>query len=117
MRTVSLNPLQSKVSITLATYVKIISLLLFASYAVLHFGATAWFVTGLFAVLLLALYERVSKMMTTEKNAHLVHGSIINADGGTFRHAPQTRQKNSSRPVVYDGGMVKQKVTQTNKEG
>lgn len=112
MRTASLHPFQANVFAILLTALKIIVPLLLLFYGILHFSTVHWVMIGLVAAGILAISFRITRMNTTVPHIDAtVKPNVIHSDGGTFRQVEQPKPQKNARPVVYDGGIVKYKVS------
>ncbi|MEJ2141055.1 MAG: hypothetical protein P8Y24_01650 [Gammaproteobacteria bacterium] len=111
MRTASLHPLQANVFAVLLTALKITLPLLLLLYGIFHFSTFHWAMIGLVASGILAISFRVTRMNAASHIDATVKPNVIHADGGTFREVEQSKVQKQARPVVYDGGIVKHKVS------
>lgn len=111
MRSASLHPLQANIFAVLLTALKIILPLLLLLYGIFHFSTFHWVMIGLLASGILAISFRVTRMNASPQINATVKPKVINSDGGTFRQVEQPKPKKNARPVVYDGGIVKYKVS------
>ncbi|MGD8525867.1 MAG: hypothetical protein PVJ63_06435 [Thioalkalispiraceae bacterium] len=109
MRTFTLNPLQINLSTALQTAVKLILSLLVLLYAVFHFSTFHWVLFGLFALCVMAIRERLSRIDAVLQKNDMIRPNVMNADGGAFRQLEQPRQPRRARPIVQDGGIFKRR--------
>lgn len=112
MRTASLSHLQANGFTVLLTAIKVILPLLILLYGIFHFSPAQWLAISMVAAGVLAISFKLVRTSSTPHHADVtVKQSVLNSDGGTFRQPQQSKPQAKARPVVYDGGIVKNKTS------